>query len=174
MSARLRSVTTALLVLASGAAATLGYSYFTYRSFVEDYPEEASYESWLPGGSFLFVPYLVLAFVAFRVRRSIVLATLVVELLLSGLFEWAAASDAQGALIILWLAPLQWIFAVLALFDNPRVVLLPAAALIAFVVLAQTVSPLFAMTIVGALGVVVAIAYATRKRRADEDAVGPA
>ena len=172
MSARVRCANTVLVVLGIGAAATLGNSYFTYRSFIEDYPEEAAYASWIPGGLFLFVPYLVLAVVATRARRRVVLVALAVELLFSALFEWAAASDAQGALIILWLAPLQWIFAILALFDNPWLVSLPAVAIVAFVVITQVVGPLFAVTTVGALGVVAAGAYAQRRRGADHGSAG--
>ncbi len=82
----LRSAGIAVLVLAVGAAATLGASYWSYQSFIAAYPAEAPHESWLPGGLVLFVPYALLGIVAGRVRPSVALVALAVELSLTVLF----------------------------------------------------------------------------------------
>lgn len=166
---RFRFAGIAVLVLAVGAAATLGWSYWTYRNFIATYPAEASYESWLPGGLILFAPYALLAIVATCVRRSVTLVAFAVELSLTALFWWAASSDAQGALIILWLLPLQILFAALALANRAWAVLVPAAALISFVLLASLLSPWFATIIVGALMVATITEYGRRRRGSAAD-----
>jgi hypothetical protein len=87
----------ALLTLALGALATVGVS---------------AYEGvWLVGGLLLFSPYVGLAFVGPRARPIVAYAALAAVLALSAAFWVAARSDAQGAVSILYLGPLQWLIA---------------------------------------------------------------
>src|SRR3712207_6506515 len=98
MSDRARSVSHAVMVLGCGAAATFGYAYWTDASS-------------LMGDAILFAPYVLLALVAPNVRLAVTLTTLGIEVALTAFFWWVAASDAQGALAILWVSPLQITFA---------------------------------------------------------------
>jgi hypothetical protein len=158
-----RSWATALFVLSSGGSLTLGYSYWSYMDFIREYPDEAPYESWLPGGLVLFVPYLLLAAAAGRIRVSVGFAALAVQLALTGLFWWAASSDAQGGLAILWLLPTQCGFAALAFFDRVSVILLPAAAFFAFMALASALAPLVALTVIAGIAIATATVYARNR-----------
>ncbi len=61
------------------------------------------------------------------------------------------------------------LFAALALANRVWAVLVPAAAVISFVLLASLLNPRLAMTTVGALGVASIIEYGRRKRRSPAD-----
>ncbi len=102
------------VTVAIGLAVTLGDSYLAHLAFVRDFPEQADDQRlvWLGGGLFLFLPYVLLAVLGRRARPGFAYVALALLVGLSIVFRTAAASDAQGALIVFYTWPLQILVAV--------------------------------------------------------------